>query len=248
MMNQSSFSDEELVAFLDGEADALRTEAIASRIKTDPALRARVDALTIDTEAIREAFDRMLPHASDAPVLIEAEGTPQRSNKIWPMLIAASLAGAIVAGGGLSAYRANQPADWKDYVAKYQALYVAKTLSNLDPVEEQQQVELSRATEAVGRQISLDMLQGNDDLEYMRAQILGFEGRPLVQLAFLSKVGAPVALCIIRSDEADTKIATARMEGLSVASWAQDGYAYMLIGGTDDSIVESAARRFAFVL
>ena len=74
-----------------------------------------------------------------------------------------------------------------------------------------------------------------------------FEGaHKLVQLAFLSKIGAPVAFCIFKSGkDAATAVKSARLRGLSASSWSRDGYEYILIGGSDDKLITAAAEVLA---
>lgn len=85
-----------------------------------------------------------------------------------------------------------------------------------------------------------------EQLDYKRAQILSFEGRPLIQLAFLSKVGAPVALCILQSyDGQESSPGFSEMRGMSSASWSKDGYEYLLIGGNDNSLIKQVAERYS---
>lgn len=80
-------------------------------------------------------------------------------------------------------------------------------------------------------------------------QTLGFEGRPLMQLTFLSKFGDPIALCIIRSRNTETQgIVVNEMRGMLAASWSKDGYEYLLIGGRDEALIRNAASEFAKTL
>ena len=78
--------------------------------------------------------------------------------------------------------------------------------------------------------------------------MLAFVGRPLFQLAFASKTGVPIALCIIRaggeaSMNADS-LQTMRLEGLSSAVWSNGDYEYLLIGGTEDGLIERMGQAF----
>ena len=109
-----------------------------------------------------------------------------------------------------------------------------------------QQDELNRVSAAIGKTIDVSALNVSPELDYKRAQILGFKGQALVQLAFLTSTGHPVALCIIRSDrEAPGKIVSETMEGMSSAYWSQGGYEYLLIGGKDQSMVSRLAEKFS---
>jgi hypothetical protein len=87
------------------------------------------------------------------------------------------------------------------------------------------------------------------EFEYKRSQILGFEGRPLMQVAYLSRVGSPVVLCIMRSDAtAALGVKTDVMQGMAAATWRKGNYEYLLIGGHDKALIERAANTFAAAL
>lgn len=251
MTSYATLTDEDLTAFLDGEVSEARSREIEARVNADPYLQQRLEALALDTELIHDAFDDLLLQAPGAPALLGSSAvTAPPTRRIWPSLVAASLAGALFAGG-LGAFFADggPQNDWRGYVASYQALYVGKTLSHLDRSDGAKAAELAIVADTIGKDIALDALTAEGSLDYKRAQILGFKGRPLIQLAFLSKMGEPLALCIIRGEAgADEAMTSAAMEGLSAASWARDGFAYILIGGTDQAAVDSAAKHFAAVL
>jgi len=142
---------------------------------------------------------------------------------------------------------------WKDYVAAYQALYTNATLAKVEQSDIAKQQELTRVGAAIGKDMMISQLQVAAEIDYKRAQVLGFEGRALVQLAFLSSTGEPLALCIIRSDEAreSTKAGSSlaavqqmEMEGMSSAAWSGGGYEFLLIGGKDAMLMEKLAQRF----
>lgn len=246
-MSNPALSDEELVAYLDDELDEARRRAVDEVLSRDERERQRLEALVVDTAAIRAAFDDLARQAPPPPSCAATPVRPQRYRRFGP--VGSALIGAAMAASVALLAWPGQRDGWQDYVASYQALYIDQTLAHLSPAPADQEVELQRVAEAIGRDLPLAALTGEEALDYKRAQILGFEGQPLVQMAFLAEGDTPLALCIIRQeDEAGEAVAVTRMEGLSTATWSKGGYAYMLIGGTDDALVEAAARRFAVTL
>ncbi|MEM8811080.1 MAG: hypothetical protein AAGF59_00580 [Pseudomonadota bacterium] len=241
MMSKKQFSDEELVAYLDNEADFAPIEEITAALKTDVALAKRLDTLRVDTRAIAGSFESLADPGKSAPAL----PTPGRQG-VTVRYVAATAALALLIGfsGGYVAVIGNQP-NWKDYVAAYQALYTSSTLDHVQVPLADQQRELDRVAASIGKDIEVVSLTGFPEIEYKRAQILGYRGKALVQLAFLSSVGEPLALCILRSPNGDTDgIELAELEGMSAASWVKDGYEYILIGGKDPSLVSRLASNF----
>ncbi len=240
-MQDRYFSDEELVAYLDGEADFAPVDEIAAALKTDVALAKRVDALRVDTGAIAQSFEGLAKSGRPLPNLPVAAKAKMR-----PGLVAAAAMVALVFGFGigLSTSSMSEPG-WRAYVAAYQALYTNATLAHVDQPESRQQDELNRVAAAIGKTIDVSALNVSPEVDYKRAQILGFKGKALIQLAFLTSTGQPVALCIIRTDQAAAvPIVSTMMEGMSSSYWSKGNYAYLLIGGTDQSMITRLAETF----
>jgi anti-sigma factor RsiW len=241
-MQDRYFSDEELVAYLDGETEFAPHDEIKQALPRDPALQARVEALYLDLGALRDDFAGLEP---DRPLLALPMVQPVRRG-LWAAACAACFAGALGLGYVLGA--AQQPAlsGWADYVAAYQALYSNSTLAHVHATTATQQAQLDRVAASVGKSISVDSLSIFPDVGFRRAQVLSFKGKPLVQLAFLTSTGEPVALCIIRAQtKPDTPPSFGRLEGLSAGRWAQNGYEYILIGGQDDGLIQRMSNTFA---
>jgi len=248
MNNNQNFSDEELTAFLDGEFEHTRAEEIRQALKNNSDVQARIDALSLDKPKIDEAFNRLLNGAPDMPDLPD---TTRRETSI-PVakslkLIAVFSFVFLLAGLG-AGYFAGQSKEenWREFVATYQALYIHATLEGIDQKPDAASIELDRVSQAIGKKVDLPNLVQQNQLDYKRAQILGFEGRPLMQLTFLTKLGEPIALCIIRSEGAKNSVVVeSEMRGMRAASWAKDGYEYLLIGGRDAALIKNAAVEFA---
>ncbi|MEO0380352.1 MAG: transcriptional regulator, partial [Pseudomonadota bacterium] len=78
MNTPRAFSDEDLTAFLDGEADATLEAEIVAALETDEELGARMAGLELPMDAIKGAFDSMLDTAPAMPALPEtASAMPQ---------------------------------------------------------------------------------------------------------------------------------------------------------------------------
>lgn len=247
MMDTAQFTDEQLTAFLDGEADAELYAQIEVALETDEALGEQLAGLDIPIAQIAQAYDALLTQAPPMPALpVQVQGLSRRGVGIWGMVgvfgtgIAAGLAMAIFSGLGTTA-----PAQtgWKAVVASYQSLYSPDTLAgaSIDPTEAQAQ--LVQVSELIGA--DLTQLPQIDGLTFKRAQVLGFKGKIFVQLAFVRSDGTPVALCII---DAKTKVSTPinseEFFGMAAASWNIDGRAYLLIGGDAVPTTQSEAKAF----
>ncbi|MEL6934946.1 MAG: hypothetical protein AAFO17_17950, partial [Pseudomonadota bacterium] len=102
---------------------------------------------------------------------------------------------------------------------------------------------LSRLTDKLG--FDFDALPDVDGLTFIRAQELGFNGKPLAQLTFLNSQNEPVALCIIKTIQStDDTISPEEMFGLATYSWNQGGFGILLLGPNENKDLMRAAERF----
>ena len=237
-MQDRHFSDEELTAYLDGEFDFTSAARIKQALEDNPALQARIDALKVDRPAIRAAFEELRPDTVSIPVPVRARPRP---------LFAALSAGAAAAVFALGVYvgelRSSGLDGWMEYAAAYHALYSTSTLADVEQSRPEMDLELDRVTASIGKSISVEALSALPDVDYLRAQILSFEGRALVQLSFLSGTGVPIALCITRAPGPDEQAPElTQMEGLASAVWSREGYEYLLIGGQNDDLIGRMAQ------
>ncbi len=112
-------SDEQLIAYLDGELDAASSREVAAAIAADPALARTAETLVETAAALRVAFDDVLHEPVPEHLLVEARGGLGQSKVVqfpesrkraaqnervgwqrWATLpVAASVAGLIVGGG-----------------------------------------------------------------------------------------------------------------------------------------------------
>ena len=112
-------SDEQLIAYLDGELDAASSREVAAAIAADPALARTAETLVETAAALRVAFDDVLHEPVPEHLLVAARGGLGQSKVVqfpesrkraaqnervgwqrWATLpVAASVAGLIVGGG-----------------------------------------------------------------------------------------------------------------------------------------------------
>lgn len=248
MSDQRTFSQEELTGYLDGEIAPDLAEQIRAAAIEDRQLAQRIEDLRIDSQRIKTAMDALLGDAPAAPGFLagEAQATAARRPAPRYRRIAASLVCLLI--GGLVGVQlgTHQDETWQEFAATYHALYVSGTLSHVNRSSTAEIAELQRVSQALGKTIGLGAVSGIERLDYKRAQVLGFEGQPIVQLAFLSKIGAPIALCIKRSVRpSNDAVHSSTMRGMSAVTWAKDNYEFLLVGGTDRELLEQAAKKLS---
>ncbi|WP_415922204.1 anti-sigma factor family protein [Tateyamaria sp. SN6-1] len=250
MTQNRTFTDEELTAFLDGEADDALAVDIGDALETDAELSARLAALDFPVAALSHAYDALLQDAPAMPALPEAVPAPEaapasRFGWGWGVGtfgtgLAAGLAVAVFTGFGQP--EPAPPPGWAAFVASYQSLYTPETLATVSATEAERAAQLARVSQAVG--LDLTTLPEAPGLTFKRAQVLGFNGKPLVQLAYQRDDGTPVALCIIPAGPDGKPVSMGAAQGMDLARWNTPGFGFLLIGGTDQAPLVTEAETF----
>lgn len=245
MTDARRFTDEELTAFLDGEADDALQAEIEAALEADPSVAEQMAELEIPLAPIAEAYEALLQDAPPMPALPEPVAAPSPRGRWGVGLVtfgtglAAGLAVAVFTGFGTPE---PAPRGWVSFVASYQVLYTPETLAVANPSPDEAAVQLASVSDALGLDVSA--LPEAAGLTFKRAQVLGFNGKPLVQIAFARADGTPVALCIIPSGPDAKPVDMGEAEGLGLARWNTPGYGFLLIGGTDAAPLRQEAETF----
>jgi anti-sigma factor RsiW len=251
-MRYTVITEEDLVAYLDGGVDAGRRREIEAARVQDQRLAARLAALNIDTAAIRATFDAV---AAAAPVerlrarLDEQAARPRRRHHGARWVATAAAAAALmmatalgyVVGSGDLVWPARS---WHVAIADYQALYTGATLAAVPPDPVKQRADVETVAARLGLPIRPEALQV-PGLEFKRAQILSFKGRPLAQFAYVDQRGEPVAFCATPTGDRDSAISPGTFRGLDAAFWSRNGYGFILIGRSPSETLRQAAAQLA---
>lgn len=242
-------TDEELVAFIDGELDVPTRTAVVNAVARDAEVARRLAELEAAGASLREGFARLLDEAPAARMearlsrLTTLPASPSRParQQFWRYagLAAAAL---VLVSAGVAIDRTvvlvrTQPAtegiadrgdDWRDAVALYFSLYTDDTFSAAASADAER-----AALDRVNRKLGLQLSPADVSLPAARfagTALFGYEGRPLAQIAYVDPRSGPVALCIIASEEADRRPRAERRQGMNVVYWTKDHRAYMLVG------------------
>lgn len=235
-----TFSNEEITAYLDGELDSAACAEFEALLASSPSFARRVAALEVDMPALQGAF---------APLLAEAPAyaaPPPPRRRAWVAAAAVALLAIGLTYGQLSKPSVES---WQMEVAHYQVLYVPETLAGIVPDVARLEKELARAESLLGIELSQAALSNVPGLTLRRAQVLGFEGRTLIQIAYTTPDGTPVAFCILKGvNDGGSAPAFTRLMGLETALWQGPAHGFMVIGGQNQSLVADSARYLQQVL
>ena len=235
-MTDRVFSDEELTAFLDGQASPQLTEQIAAAAEGDDILQDRIEQLEAPVAQLRAAFE---PDRITAPKMPDHIGAA--SLRVWTRLAVPAAMAACFALGLFVAPKFQQGAGWVDQVASYQALYVTETLNGAAQDPAATQAALGQANTNLGFEFyQAPQIEG---MTFKRAQILAVDGETLLQLAYLSDDGVPYALCVTRVANDQDGVSIGMSHALATASWVQDGLGFVLVSGQDTDQAGALARQ-----
>lgn len=247
MTEHNSFTDEQLVAFLDGEFDHTPADEIKAALAHSDELNARLKQLTLNKSAMADAFGALSQTApSYEDIMGETQTMPAANSSGFTKIAAVALVALGVGFFASSIIKQDKLEGWHEYVAAYQALYATDTLTHVNNSELVIETELKRVSAKLDTKISIADLQIDENLDYKRGQVLEYQGRPLVQLAFLASDGAPVALCIMKAQTtAATDLTTREMEDMQSAYWSDGDFEYLLIGPISEANIKTYATAFS---
>ena len=223
--------------------DKQEAAQIKAAAKSDGAVAARLDALAVPMKLLKLSMN---PAVLDAPALPAhlAGAAPSPSRGIW---VASAIAASFVIGVAVTNFMRPAPnTGWIATIASYQALYVTETLDGAtQPSAETAQV-LARAQDTFG--VDLSEALSVAGLDFKRAQMLGLNGSPLLQVAYLAEDGTPMALCLKSVSGPDRGPKTTVMFDMAGVSWVENGIGFLLIGGGDTAKTEALSSGLAAVL
>ena len=234
----NTISDDILTAYLDGEVTDEERLQIEKALDTNPDVAERLETLDIPRHDLQMAFDAVL---STAPPLPQQQPVVPSVN--WLSRVAAVLLVAVGVSAGAfwsPLSKQNDVLGWKMAIANYQVLYVPETLAAAPAALSVNEEKLAALSTQLGRDLTNAVEV--DGLDFRRAQMLGLNEKPLVQIAYLSDNNIPFAICVtpVSQDPYDTEVE--HLAGLAAAHWVDDGFGYLVIGGDDLGVVSQVAN------
>jgi anti-sigma factor RsiW len=230
-------SDEQLVAFLDGELDTQTQIEVEQALAEDAELAQRLEYLGHSTLPLQSAYAELLAQAPQERLAAMLEAMPPypASSGMSRRRFFAAAASFMVAG--IAADRlfihwhaaANQGDKWRERVADYMALYTTETLDEQQNDEATQIAQLRTVDQQLG--LSLQPAQlALPGAELKRAQVLRYDDTPIAQITYLDPDHGPLALCITLNKQGTRPIQQEQRYAMNVVYWSGTDHAFMLIG------------------
>ena len=171
-----SYSDQTLKDYLAGKLSDMRAKELENDLLVDPALERRLMGLDGAAVAVKYAFARADIESRTDPIKERLLSEPKGRFLGKTPVVAAGLAAALAVGvflGTMVSGPQEAQANWLDYAAQYQSLYVTETVAATaenNPLLEEQ---IATASERINLPMQAADLKGVDDLTLARAQVLG---------------------------------------------------------------------------
>ncbi len=185
----------------------------------------------------------------------------EQKNRSWRYLVGVAACVVVSASVGLIVANSNQVSEsssspvvladnsllkdgdphdaWVQRVVDYQSLYTANTVTSKASMSEAEALKL---IDSMGiAQGSITKLPSFDQAGYRfaRAQQLGFNGQPLVQLVYTKAGETPLAFCFMPVGESSPRdLALSREYDLGVASWVGDQFHYVLVADEAEAVLQ----------
>jgi len=127
---------------------------------------------------------------------------------------------------------------WVQRVAQYQSLYVENTVSGINNGEK----AASSLLDSI--KARTDMRTGVPDLSslgyrFVRAQELGYQNEPLVQLVYFKPGHAPLAVCYMpATGEMPAEMKVETFDGLLAAGWIHNEQRFVIVGDESREVIE----------
>jgi anti-sigma factor RsiW len=197
------------------------------------------------------------PHAHDAA--IESHDDPvgddggrndgSRRHRIARALlhcdwaIALSLAVVIFGGGAMWLGRApSERAELLEEAAEYHEIYSHETTYLVEVPASKADQLTAWLGERLDREIKVPDL-ADAGLHFAGGRMLVVNNRPVAELMYIREKGLPIAICVTRIDGKAWPMEVEHHDALRIASWAKDGYAYLVIGEIEEPVARDLARR-----
>ncbi|MGV6804180.1 MAG: hypothetical protein ACWA49_08240 [Ruegeria sp.] len=228
-----TFSDDMLMAYLQGTLGKEDCDAIETAVADDPELESRLMALDPIAPIVREVFQTLPAEDPEIELPVTVPVAPMG----WWQLLGVAAATAVLAVSLTFWLTRPQPMGWAEQAALYQSLYTPDSVATLEYSPTAVDAQILLAEKKLGRGLNLDALEELPGLELKGAQVLSFRGKPLVQIVYADAQGNPFALCVIRQGEGapNRDLKQEVLSGLATARWARNGYGYMVLGDGPDS-------------
>jgi anti-sigma factor RsiW len=192
-------------------------------------------------DTMNENEDNGAVNGAVTPVKFPRHRTARfRPNHGWA--IAASLAAVVMFGGSVmgGGKAPSERAGLLDEVAGHHEVYSRETRHLIEVPSNQAEQLAASLGERLDREITVPDL-ADAGLRFVGGRMLVANDRPVAELMYTRAEGLPIAICVSHIDGKPWSMDVEERGALRIASWAKDGYAYLVVGELDNATVRRIA-------
>ena len=230
--------EQKLVAYVDGELDPASAAEIEALIARDQNVRTDVEMFRSTAMLLRAACGEQ--HYSAAPLSTPSPAAHAgRATRRRALAMAASV---VLAAGGFAGGMAWERGDngLLAEIADYHVVIARETAHLAEAPPERGEEFAAWLGDRLGQRLIVPDLRVAG-LRYAGGRMLVVDGGPVADFLYTREHGAPVAICVARSEGGASALRIAERSGLRLAAWDQGGATYIVVGDID----VAAARRIA---
>ena len=134
------------------------------------------------------------------------------------------------------------PPTWQEAATRAHALLSRESVEVGLESQGNQDLVAFQVAQAIGPAVKLPNLEAQG-LKFMRAQLLRFGDKKLVQMLYLGAHKDPLALYAMRGGGGDSKPVFKQEGAIGSVSWRDDGIAYLLAGEEDEAALDRLAEK-----
>jgi anti-sigma factor RsiW len=241
----NAVSEEELHAWLDGELPIEQVAVVDAYLDAYPEERQRLEAYRADGEALARAFSvEALDSGSLRPSASGHRRAPRRIG--WAVAAGVLIGVCGFAGGVLTAHESptTEHAELVDEVTGYHLVYARETRHLVEVPAAERGELVAWLSDRLGRKLVIPDLSA-EGFTFAGGRMLVVNRRPVAQLLYTRPGDLPLGICVTRLSEPPARLTVEDREGLRVASWSDQGYAYVVVGDLSESRTRRLANRVA---
>lgn len=241
-----TYSDKELKQFIEHRLGEIKSREIEQAMRVDRALEMRILAQDTLSQDIRNAMLSIPSHDVIENMQQHIINAPIEKSWVQQMLqtTAILLVGVVIGTGTMMLLSSGKQSDWRAKVAQYQSLYVPDTITGTNFNTETLHNQIARAEAKLEHSLDGEQLMSIGTLSLARTQILSIDEAPLIQIAYRGPDDRPFALCIMpnTSTEESSQFLSENIHKIATVSWHEDGFQYILLGGSDADFLMQHAQ------
>jgi anti-sigma factor RsiW len=240
-----SDTDSLLLEYVDGELDIGVVQEAERLIATDARARRKVEMFRETASLLRAACSESF-YLGDEGVLPSATVPLRRTRRRYGWALAASIAAGVIIGVSGSAMWVGLPRTERalliDEIAEYHPIY-SRESKHLVEIQADRADDLAAwlGMSAERRFTVPDLTVAG--LHFAGGRMLVANGRPVAQLMYTRDRGLPVGLCLTRMDGKPAAVSIDTRGALRLASWEDDGYAFVIAGEIDEATARDLAGK-----